>query len=75
MFKESNHKAIKYMNKGTVMCMMSEVDENVTFKNRKIVSTLRGTNNVRVTDLSYEYKFPNCLYSCEFKKKVEGQIY
>ena len=51
------------------------VDENVTFKNRKSVSTLRGTDNVCVTDLSYQCKFPNCLYSCEFKKKVEGQFY
>ena len=48
---------------------MKVVGERVTFKNKKNISTLGGTYNVRVTVLSYECKFPNCSYSCDFEKK------
>ena len=51
------------------MCLIDEVGERNTFKNKKSVSTLGVTDNVCVTVLSYEYKCPTSLYSCEFEKK------
>ena len=70
MFKEYNHKAIKYTNKEIVICLMKEVGERFTLIYIYIyISTLGGTDNVRVTVLSYICKFPNYIYSCEFEKK------
>lgn len=56
------------------MSMMKEVEEYVTFKNKKIVSTFGGTNNIRNKVLSYECKTPNHLLSCKLEKKND-QIY
>ena len=50
------------------MDMINEVWEKI-FKNKESVDTLGGTDNVRVTVLSYKCKFPNCLNFCEFEKK------
>ena len=64
-----DRKDTKYTNKNIVMCLVKKTREKVTFKNNKSVSTFGRTNSVHVVVLDYEYKFPTCLHSCEFKKE------
>ena len=75
MFKETNPKLIKYINKEIVMCLMKEVGERVALKREKSSDTLGGTDDIRVTVLRYICKHPNCTYSCVFEKKVDGRIH
>ena len=49
MFKDTNPKLIKYTNTETVMCLMKEVGERITLKRKKIIGTLGGTDDIRVT--------------------------
>ena len=75
MFKESKHKEKKHTSKDIVMCLMNEVGEKVTDKNKKSVSTFGGTNDKRVTILSYECKIPNFYIFVSLRKTVDGQIH
>lgn len=62
MFKEFKHKVKKHTSKDIVMCLMNEVGEMVTDKNKKSVSTFEGTYDKHVTILNYEYKIPNFIF-------------